>query len=151
MSLFQGIDISASGLTAQRLRMDVIANNIANANTTRTPGGTGPYRREVVELSQKPASAFGAMLNQSLNPTGDGVQVTKIAQDQSPFKLVYDPGNPDAVKDPKSPMYGYVRMPNVNIVTEMVDLISASRSYEADITALNASKSIDMKALQIGK
>jgi flagellar basal-body rod protein FlgC len=151
VGLFDGLNISASGLTAQRLRMDVIANNIANVNTTRTPEG-GPYRREQVVFGEKPASPFASVLNNALSSgNGNGVQVLKIEQDQSPFKLVYDPTNPDAVKDPKSPLYGYVQMPNVDITTEMVDMISASRSYEANITALNASKAMDMKALQIGK
>jgi flagellar basal-body rod protein FlgC len=151
MGLFDGINISASGLTAQRLRMDVVANNIANANTTRTPEG-GPYRREVVVFGEKPANSFSAVLNNALSVSGGGgVQVLKIEQDQTPFKLVYDPTHPDAIHDPRSPLNGYVQLPNVDIVTEMVDLISASRSYEANITALNASKSMDMKALQIGK
>lgn len=151
MGLFDGLNISASGLTAQRLRMDVVANNIANANTTRTPEG-GPYRREQVVLSEQPASPFASVLDNTLSGTaGNGVQVSQVQQDPTPFKLVYDPTNPDAIKDPKSPMFGYVQMPNVDITTEMVDMISASRSYEANITALNASKSMDMKALQIGK
>lgn len=151
MGLFEGISISASGLTAQRLRMDVIANNIANVNTTRTPQG-GPYVREMVSLAPR-SSAFGNNLQNALNgqnSPGMGVRVAAIVPDTStPFKLVYNPSSPDAVKNPKSPMYGYVRMPNVNISTEMIDLISASKSYQADVTALNASKAMVLKALQI--
>jgi len=147
---WDSMSISASGLTAQRLRMDVIANNIANAQTTRTPEG-GPYRREMVQFA--PASAtndFSTWLKQALpgsdnQPTlAAGVQVSGVVQDTSPFKLVYDPTNPDAVN-------GYVQMPNVDISTEMVDMVSASRAYEANVTAFDASKQMALDALSIGK
>lgn len=153
MGLFDSINISASGLTAQRMRLDVISSNIANANTTRGVNGL-PYVRQVVTLGERvaPNATFQDALSQELGQAPSaGVRVTSIQNDPSPFKLVFDPNNPDAIKDPKSPMYGYVRMPNVDISTEMVDMISASRSYEANVTAINAAKSMAMKALEIGK
>jgi flagellar basal-body rod protein FlgC len=141
--------ISASGLTAQRLRMDVIANNIANAQTTRTPQG-GPYRREMVVLQPVYNSnwsfddALQSAMNGSPVPPGAGVEVAGIVQDPSPFKLVYDPSNPDAVN-------GYVQMPNVDIATEMVDLVAASRAYEANVTAFDAAKQMAMAALSLAR
>ncbi|MCR4430500.1 MAG: flagellar basal body rod protein FlgC [Tepidanaerobacteraceae bacterium] len=146
MGLFDSMDISASGLTAQRLRMDVISNNIANANTTRTEDG-GPYRRErVVFMERKQNNAFEDILsNFTAKSTGQGVRVVAIEKDPAPFKMVYDPTHPDA--DAR----GYVQMPNVNIATEMIDMISATRSYEANITAINSAKSMMTKALEIGK
>ncbi|MCF6097084.1 flagellar basal body rod protein FlgC [Thermovorax subterraneus] len=146
MSIFRAMEISASGLTAQRLRMDVISNNIANVNTTRTEQG-GPYRRKRVIFQEKRSEPnFRELLqNTLLNATGEGVRVVAIEEDNAPFRLVYDPSHPDADED------GYVRMPNVNIVTEMVDMISATRSYEANVTAINSVKSMISKALEIGK
>lgn len=147
MSLFKAIDISASGLTAQRLRMDTISENIANVNTTRTPAG-GPYRRKVVVFeAREPEKGFGAVFSQALGEqdAGDGVRVVRIAEDNSPFKMVYDPSHPDANAQ------GYVMMPNVNIVTEMVNMISATRAYEANATAVKSSKDIALKALEIGR
>lgn len=145
MSTFRAFRISASGLTAERLRMDTIANNLANANTTRTAEG-GPYRRQV--------PVFAPLLDNSLrggigsnNPTGtgQGVQVVGVFSDPSPPRIVYDPQHPDADGD------GYVEMPNVHLVKEMVDLVTATRSYEANITALNAAKTMAQKALEIGR
>ncbi|MDB5083749.1 MAG: flgC [Bacilli bacterium] len=153
MGLFDGMMISASGLTAQRLRLDVISNNIANADTTRTPEG-GPYARQMVTFSPIGPSFAGNLQTAmgSDQSAGMGVQVSAVESDtQTPFKLVYDPSHPDAVKDPNSPMYGYVRMPNVDVSSEMVDMISASRSYEANVTALNAYKAMLTKALEIGR
>lgn len=147
MSLFGAIDISASGLTAQRMRMDIISENIANVNTTRTPAG-GAYRRKVAVFeAREPENRFSGMLNQAVEEqkVGQGVRVAGIAEDNTPFKMVYDPNNPDANAQ------GYVAMPNVNIVTEMVDMISATRAYEANVTAVNSTKSIAMKALEIGR
>ncbi len=147
MSLFKSIDISASGLTAQRLRMDTISQNIANVNTTRTPNG-GPYRRKIVLFESREAEErFTGALKTAIRQqqVGNGVRVTKIAEDQSPFKMAYDPNHPDANAE------GYVMMPNVNIVTEMVNMISATRAYEANVTAANASKDIALKALEIGR
>jgi len=141
--------ISASGLAAQRLRMDVISNNIANANTTRTAAG-GPYQREEVVLQQVGRSSFGDVLANTITgqeqagSVSGGVQVAGIVTDSSPFKLQYDPSNPDAVN-------GYVEMPNVDITTELTDMMSASRSYEANVTAFDAGKQIFADALSIGK
>jgi len=151
MGLFDGINISASALTANRLRLDVTASNIANANTTRGADGQ-PYRRRIVTLGER--TPFQQALAQEMNSVaspGQGVRVTGIIKDSAPFKLVYDPNHPDAVKDVNDPAYGYVRMPNVDIAAEMVDMISASRSYEANVTAINAAKGLAMKALEIGK
>ena len=144
MSFLSSMDISGSALTAQRLRMDVVADNIANVSTTRTAAG-GPYRRKITMFEQRPAS-FSDYYNDSMNTAaGGGVRVAQVAEDQSPFKVVYDPTNPDADAN------GFVQMPNVEVSQEMVDLISASRSYEANVTALNAIKAMAMKALEIGK
>lgn len=150
MSMFGGIDASASGLTAERLRMDVISNNIANVNTTRTDGG-GPYQRKYVVFRPREnsgaefAGALSNAMNSNLPQTGDGVRAVGIVADTTQGHLVYDPGHPDANAD------GYVELPNVNIVTEMVDMITASRAYEANVTAVNAAKSMANKALEIGK
>ncbi|MGB6408856.1 MAG: flagellar basal body rod protein FlgC [Planococcus donghaensis] len=151
MSLFSGFNISASGLTANRLRMDVVSANIANANTNRAElvdGEWMPYRRKTVELSQSGTSPFANQLQSAINrgnPTVAGVKVSEIKEDQTPFTLRYNPEHPDAGED------GYVRSSNVDPLKEMVDLMSATRSYEANVTALNASKSMFMKALEIGK
>jgi flagellar basal-body rod protein FlgC len=144
--LLSALDISASGLTAERLRMDTIANNLANANTTRTATG-GPYRRQEVVLQARnagpsvPGLASGGF---SLDLAGGGgVEVAGIVDDKTPFKQVYDPGNPDADKR------GYVLMPNVNAVTEMTDMITATRAYEANTTAINAVKGEAQHALDV--
>ncbi len=147
MSLFKAIEISSSGLTAQRLRMDTIAENIANVNTTRTPAG-GPYRRKVVVFeAREDMSRFPGVLHRTLaqQQVGNGVRVVEITEDNSPFKMQYEPNHPDANQE------GYVMMPNVNIVTEMVNMISATRAYEANATAVKASKDIALKALEIGR
>lgn len=147
MSMFGGIDASASGLTAERLRMDVISNNIANANTTRTAEG-GAYRRRVVvfEPRSEAASSFAKTLSQEIAPkAGEGVRVRGIVADDAPGRATYNPGHPDADQN------GYVMMPNLNIVSEMVDMITASRAYEANVTAINGAKSMAMKVLDIGK
>lgn len=147
MGLFQSFEISGSGLSAQRLRMDTIANNLANVNTTRTGRG-GPYRRQMPVFAERqgspaPAGARGPFAGPRWN--GAGVRVIAVVEDTDPPRLVYDPGHPDADED------GYVAMPNVNVVTEMVDMIGASRAYEANIAALNAAKAMAMKALEIGR
>jgi flagellar basal-body rod protein FlgC len=131
MGLFDAIDVAGSGLTAQRLQMDVTAGNLANAETTRGANGQ-PYRRREVVLQEATGGSFGAALA-SARAAG-GVQVAGIVEDPTPPRRVYDPGHPDADAQ------GYVSLPNVNPVTEMVDLISASRSYEADVTAMQAAK-----------
>ena len=139
--------ITASALTAEKLRMDVISNNIANADTTRTIEG-GPYIRERVVFAPRidATQTFAPMLaNMTAEGMPFGVRVTGIIKDPSPPRMVYDPGHPDANSE------GYVAYPNVNAVNEMVDLISASRAYEANITAFNATKSMALQALTIGK
>jgi flagellar basal-body rod protein FlgC len=150
MRLNNGFDISSSALTANRLRMDVISSNIANADTTRTKLVNGkwvPYSRKTVTLEPKSyASSFDQVLQGAMRDgTGEGVKVTKISDDPAPFKQVYNPSHPDADEN------GFVLMPNVDILKEMVDMISATRSYEANVTALNASKAFLTKALEIGK
>ena len=144
MSLFGAIDASASGLTAERLRLDVISNNIANANTTRTVEG-GPYRRQMVVFEPREGTAsFAQVLSQQID-TGNGVRVVGITKDTSPTRRVYDPNHPDADAN------GYVEMPNINIVSEMVDMMTATRAYEANVTAVNAAKTMALKALDIGR
>jgi len=146
--MFDALNVSATGLTAERLRMDVTAENLANAQTTRGADGQ-PYRRKEVVLSEVQSGGFGAQLAKAVgagSASGSqpgGVEVAGITQDQTPGKLVYDPGHPDA--DAK----GYVRMPNVDTVAEMVDLISASRAYEANVTAMNAAKQMFSKTLDL--
>jgi len=149
MGLFLGIDASASGLTAERLRMDVISNNIANSNTTRTDRG-GAYRRRYVvfEPREREPKTFEQTLMKAVGlsrQTGEGVRAVQIAEDDTPGPLVYEPGHPDANAD------GYVERPNVNIVSEMIDMITAQRAYEAGSTAINAAKAMASKALEIGK
>ena len=173
MSFFNAMNTSASGLTAQRLRMDVIAQNIANATTTGTPEG-GPYRRKTVIMDSVPMQRFDDVLDSALarnqltqgrrafnrfddvadlvkrhqNPMGNhpgGVQVTQIRTDHHPGPLVYDPTHPHARED------GYVEMPNVNIVYEMVNMMSASRSYEANMTALSTTRAMITSTLQISQ
>jgi flagellar basal-body rod protein FlgC len=147
--IFKGLNISASALTAQRFRMDVISSNIANAETTRArlvDGQWVPYRRKLVVMEPNQptfADVFQAQL--SGRQASPGVKVTRVVEDPSDFKRVYNPEHPDADEN------GYVLMPNVDIVKEMVDMISATRSYEANITALNATKAMYTKALDIGK
>jgi len=144
--VFNALNISATGLAAQRLRMDVISQNIANINTTRTAEG-GPYKRKVTLFREIPDQSFARYFQNVLNRPvlGAGVRVSEIAPDNAPGGRVYEPGHPDADAD------GYVLMPNVNIVAEMVDMISASRSYEANVTALNSSKSMIAKTMEIGR
>lgn len=146
MSIFSSFDINASGMTAERLRLDVISQNIANASTTRTEDGT-PYRRKVVTFSPKSNTAFANILaNAHSSYTGSGVKVSSITEDTtSDFIKTYDPAHPDADAD------GYVSYPNVNTVTEMTNMIDASRAYEANVTAFNTSKNIALKGLEIGK
>ena len=143
MSVFNSMKINASGLTLERLKMDIASTNIANVNTTRTEEG-GPYRRKEVVFQE-------SLLNARNNITGQmekksfGVKVTEIMEDDENFKIIYDPNHPDADED------GYVMMPNVNMVDEMISLIKTQRSYEANVTALNTSKNILKKALEISK
>jgi len=137
--------------------MDIISNNIANINTTRTgattPGGNPiPYQREVPVFESRVGDTFNSLLAGELEGTGNGVQVSTVVTDTTPFKEVYNPESPDAIWQPEAGLQpGYVRMPNVDLVNEMVDMISASRAYEANVTAINAGKSMALKALEIGK
>ena len=152
MSLMGSLNVSASGMSAQRTRMDIISQNIANVNTTRDENGD-VYRRQTVVFAEKNDCNFESILtamqtgiSRKTDPLGDGVKITGIAEDHvTPMKMVYDPAHPDADED------GYVTMPNVNTVTEMTNLIDASRSYEANATAFNASKTIAMQGLNLGK
>lgn len=146
MSLFQSFNINASGMTAQRFRMDVISENVANVNTTRTENGT-PYRRKIVTFQEKDVTPFSKVLNNTRESyLGNGVKVSSVREDTtSDYIKKYDPSHPDADAD------GYVSYPNVNIVTEMTNMIDASRSYEANVTAFQTSKAIALKGLELGK
>ena len=143
MGMFDGMNISATGMTAQRFRMDVISENIANVNTTRDENGE-VYRRKTVVFNEKTSLNFGDTLYNSLNVyKPDGVRVTQVVEDPSDLKMVYDPTHPDADEN------GYVMYPNVDTVTEMTNLIDSSRAYEANATAFNAAKSIATKGLEL--
>lgn len=151
--MFEAVNIASTGLTAQRLKMDVISNNIANASTTRTNEGDGPYRKRRVVMQpvntrtrwKSPVYPFGLRTGD-----GEGVRVSKIERDETtPVRLVFDPSHPDAVK--VGPKKGYVEYPNVDIVSEMVDMIAASRSYEANSQVIQGAKSMFQSALQIGR
>ena len=149
MQMFDGLAISASGLTAQRLRMDIVASNIANAQTTRSEYVDGqwlPYRRKMVRF-EPIQGGFGTVLRQAMGRggPGKGVVARAIVEDPTPFQQVYMPEHPDANED------GYVLMPNVDILKEQVDLLTATRMYEANVTAFQASKSMLAKALEIGR
>ena len=149
MSFFRTMDISATALTAQRLRMDVISENIANASTTRTADG-GPFRRKTVifeEMGNSGRGSFRRRLENAINRTqsGNGVRVSNIGEDQRPGTRVFGPAHPDSDDD------GYVTMPNVNVVEEMVNMISASRSYEANITAIGTTRSMMSRTLEISR
>lgn len=147
MGMFDAFNINASGMTAQRYRMDIISQNVANANTTRTEDGT-PYRRKVVTFAEKGEGVkFGSVFKSVRNKvSGSGVKVDGVYEDtETEMNKVYDPSHPDADED------GYVTYPNVNIVTEMTNLIDASRAYEANTTAFTASKNMAMQGLNVGK
>jgi flagellar basal-body rod protein FlgC len=145
MDMMAGLPASFSGLNAQRMRMNVIAANLANANTTRTPEG-GPYKRQdVVFAAQPQRSPFEEMLHGELHHGTSAVYVQEIVRDAGAPRLEYDPDHPDANAE------GYVAYPNVNVMQEMVDLMSATRSYEANVTAINAAKDMALRALQIGR
>lgn len=152
MRFLSSLDVSASGLTAQRLRMDTIANNMANAETTRTANGTGPYRRQVVVFEARPgqsASSFKSLLKENMAiQTGNGVRVKEIRevnQEEAPYRRVFDPSHPDADQQ------GYVNYPNVNIIEEMVNMISATRAYEANAKMIESTKAMAARALEIGR
>ena len=143
MGMFDGMNVSATGMTAQRFRMDVISENIANINTTRDEDGN-VYRRKQVVFAEKSSLNFGETLYNSMNAyTPSGVRVTQVVEDTSDLKMVYDPSHPDADEN------GYVMYPNVDTITERTNMIDASRSYEANATAFDASKSMAMKGLEL--
>jgi len=146
MKFFTAINTSGSGLTAEQLRMDVIANNIANVNSTRTPEG-GPYRRQRVVFTPRESQIFFHIpfLKTEVLYNGRGVRVVGIEKDPSPFRIEYRPEHPDADKD------GYVKFPNVNVVLEMADMIEATRAYEANVAAMRSTKEMMMRALDISK
>ncbi len=139
MKVFNTMATSGSALTAEKLRLDIIANNMANVNTTRTPEG-GPYRRQVALFAQNLERA-----SQGGGAQSSGVRVSQVAHDPTPPRMVHEPDHPDADDD------GYLALPNVDVVKEMVDMITASRSYEANVTTLNAAKNMFLKALEIGR
>ena len=148
MSVFKSFGVNASGMTAERYRLDIISENIANANTTRTEEGT-PYRIKIVTFAEKDfdATSFGAIYAKARGyHTGDGVKVTRVHEDTTTDLIkVYDPAHPDADEN------GYVMYPNVNTITEMTNMIDATRAYEANATAFSASKNMAQRGLQIGQ
>lgn len=144
MSVFGAFDISSTGMTAQQTRMDTISENIANVNTTRDANGK-VYRRKTVVFQEKSYPTFSESLSLANGHIGKGVKVSQIVEDPSEGSLVYDPNHPDANED------GYVTYPNVNTVTEMTNMIDATRAYESNVTVLNASKNMLSKALNIGQ
>jgi len=145
MDFFSAINVSSTALTAERTRMNLISSNLANANSTRTPEG-GPYKRKDAVFSATPMqNRFNRELDGASAKEVRQVEVTRIIEDQNPPRLQFDPGHPDA--NPQ----GYVAMPNVNVVEEMADMIGATRAYEANVTAVQAAKSMAMKTLEISK
>lgn len=147
MALFNAFNISASGMTAQRFRTDIISQNVANVDTTRTADGT-PYRRKIVSFTEKSDTSFDNVLARAADKhrMGTGVKVSSVTEDtESDMKMVYDPSHPDADEN------GYVTYPNVNIITEMTNMIDATRSYEANITAFTATKTMAVKGLDVGQ
>jgi flagellar basal-body rod protein FlgC len=145
MGLVQSIGISRSALQAERLRMDVVANNLANVNSTRTPEG-GPYKRETVVFRAADGTpSFASVLSARQSAASGGVAVDGVVEDQSPPRRVYEPTNPDADQD------GYVLYPDIDVATEMTEMMSANRSYQANVTALNAIKGMAEKAIEIGR
>lgn len=145
MDFFSSMNVSSSALAAERTRMNLISSNLANANATRTPEG-GPYKRKDAVFSATPlAGSFNRALDGATAQQVRKVDVSEIVEDQNPPRLQYEPGHPDA--DPQ----GYVAMPNVNVVEEMADMIGATRAYEANVTAVQAAKSMALKTLEIGR
>lgn len=143
MDIFATFDVSASALKANKIRLDTISSNLANVETTSTPEG-GPYKKKSVYFESTPLS-FQDHLKQNLQKDIQGVKVKEILEDETPPKLVYNPSHPDARED------GYVAMPNVNVIEEMVDMMNATRSYEANTTVIKSAKRMAMKALEIGR
>ena len=145
MAFLNSMNIAASGLTAQRQRLDIVSENITNLNTTRTEKG-GPYKRKLVVFQAVDSRSFKYILNKKLGRVNSpGVVVTQIIEDQAPFNPVYNPEHPDADEN------GYVMMPNVDLIKETVDGMAATRAYEANVTVINAVKQMAQKALEIGR
>ena len=144
MAFLDSLNISGSGLTAQKYRMEIVAQNLANADTTRTEAG-GPYRRKLVVLQEIGSTGTFAQALRASSGASGGVRVQEVLDDTDDFKVEYDPTHPDANED------GYVQLPNVDTTQEMVDMMSASRLYEANVTAFNAMKAMATKAQEIGK
>jgi flagellar basal-body rod protein FlgC len=144
MDIFQTLQISSSALKAQQIRLNTISSNIANMETTRTPEG-GPYKKKTVIFQTAPVSTFDKQLSHSMQDVVKGVEVSKIVTINSPAKKIYDPSHPDAGAD------GYVSMPNVNLLKEMADMMTATRAYEANVTTVQSAKRMALKALEIGK
>lgn len=145
MDFFSAMNVSASALSAERTRMNLISSNLANANATRTPEG-GPYKRKDAVFAATPVEGrFAKALDGAANREIRQVEVQQVVEDQSPPRIQYDPSHPDA--NPQ----GYVAMPNVNVIEEMADMIGASRTYEANVTAVQTAKSMALKTLEISK
>jgi flagellar basal-body rod protein FlgC len=140
MDFLTSLEISGSGLTAQRKRMDIIASNLANIETTRSEGG-GPYRRKMVLMSPRPSDDFDRVLNDKV----EGVQIDGVVEDQSPFRMVYNPSHPDADED------GNLRKPNVDLIVEMTNMLMARRAFEANLSAIKSTRQMAVKALEIGR
>jgi flagellar basal-body rod protein FlgC len=152
VSTFSAMDIAASGLAVQRTRMQVVASNLANVNSTSDPDGPGPYRRRELVVEAAPMATFGDVLGQELGSPSDplqaalrGVRATQVTPDEAPPLEVYDPGNPQADAN------GVVRMPNISVMREMADMMSASRIYEANLATLKAARDMAQGALEIGR
>ena len=144
MDIFQTLQISSSALKAQQIRLNTISSNIANIETTRTPEG-GPYKKKTVIFKATPVSTFDQHLSHSMQNAVKGVEVSKIVTINSPAKKIYDPSHPDAGAD------GYVSMPNVNLLKELADMMTATRAYEANVTTVKSAKRMALKAMEIGK
>lgn len=143
MRLFSAIEASASGLTAERLRLDLIASNLANAESTKTENGRAYRRKTALFMPNAARYSFRDILSRHSSELPRGVRVYGIAEDQSPLRRVYSPGHPEADQE------GYVTYPNVDVVTEMVDMMAATRAYEANVTAIEAAKSMAQRALEL--
>lgn len=143
MDIFNTFRISGSALRAQSLRLDTISSNLANVETTSTPEG-GPYKKKAVHFQSSPVS-FQEQLDSRMRRSTEGVVVTGIVEDNTPPKLVYNPSHPDAADD------GFVEMPNISVLEEMVDMMSATRSYQANVTSIKMAKRMALKALEIGR
>jgi flagellar basal-body rod protein FlgC len=140
MDFLTSLEISGSGLTAQRKRMDIIASNLANIETTRSEGG-GPYRRKMILMSPRPSDDFDRVLNDKV----EGVQIDGVVEDQSPFRMVYNPSHPDADED------GNLQKPNVDLIVEMTNMLMARRAFEANLSAIKSTRQMAVKALEIGR